>query len=111
MPVLQGNIYIYDYSLDLIKLSCENPTGWFTDYYFVKNTTILVYTDYSSTSGWIGIQDHTNTIYEFAFGQVLLPIEATETDLNNTLLNWIYNIASSGGGEDPFPKILMLMGG
>ncbi len=111
MPVLQGNIYVYDYSLDLIKLSCENPTGWFTDYYLIKNTTILVYTDFSATSGWIGIQDHTNTIYEFAYDQVQLPISLNETDLNNTLLNWIYNTATGGSGEDPFPKILMLMGG
>lgn len=111
MPVLQGNIYIYDYSTDLIKLSCENPTGWFTDYYLIKNRTVLVYTDYWNQSGWLGLKADDDTIYEFTYGQVILPTSTGENDLSNILINWIYNTATSGGGEDPFPKILMLMGG
>ena len=112
MPVLQGNIYIYNHSVDFIKLSVERPVGWFTDYYLIKNRTILVYSDNSPVSSWIGLTDHRNVTYEFAYGQVQVPTSFSETNLQDTLLTWIYNLTGGGGGkEDVLPPILMLMGG
>lgn len=91
MPVLQGNIIIEDFSTNILKLTSENPVGFFNDYYLIKNGTRIVISNDPALTGWYTLIAHTGVTYQFWYGQVTSPVTIDGDQFEYILENWVYD--------------------
>lgn len=91
MPVLPGNIIIEDFSTNILKLTSENPVGFFSDYYLIKNGTRIVISNDPALTGWYTLIAHTGVSYQFWYGQVTSPVTIDGDQFEYILENWVYD--------------------
>jgi hypothetical protein len=89
--LLPGNIIIEDFSVNLLKITSENPPGFFTEYYLVKNGTTIISSNDPANTGWYTLVAETGVTYAFWYGQVTVPATIDGDQFLYILENWVYD--------------------